>query len=94
MNDPVNPSHYKDGDIECIDAIESSMTPEGFAAYCKGNILKYIWRYEKKDKLIGLKKAQWYLNMLIEVEEKKTSIPDDEWERVNQEQILDIQNGF
>ena len=82
MNDPVNPSYYKDGDIECIDAIESSMTPEGFAAYCKGNILKYIWRYEKKDKLIGLKKAQWYLNMLIEVEEKKTSIPDDEWERL------------
>jgi len=82
MNDPVNPSHYKDGDIECIDAIESSMTPEGFAVYCKGNILKYIWRYEKKDKLIGLKKAQWYLNMLIEVEEKKTSIPDDEWERL------------
>jgi hypothetical protein len=82
MNDPVNPSHYKDGDIECIDAIESSMTPEAFAGYCKGNIQKYIWRYEKKDKLIGLKKAQWYLNMLIEVEEKKTSIPDDEWERL------------
>ena len=82
MNDPVNPNHYKNGAIECISAIEASMTPEGFAAYCKGNILKYIWRYEKKDKLIGLKKAQWYLNMLIEVEEKKTSIPDDEWERL------------
>ena len=66
MNDPVNPSHYKDGDIECIDAIESSMTPDGFAAYCKGNILKYIWRYEKKDQLEGLLKAQWYLNRLIQ----------------------------
>jgi len=58
------------------------MTPEAFAGYCKGNILKYIWRYEKKDKLIGLKKAQWYLNMLIEIEDKDTPTPDDEWERV------------
>ena len=82
MNDPVNPNHYKDGAIECISAIEASMTPEAFAGYCKGNILKYIWRYEKKDKLIGLKKAQWYLNMLIEVEEQDKSMPDDEWERV------------
>jgi len=69
MNDPVNPNHYKDGNIECIDAIESSMTPDGFAAYCKGNILKYIWRYEKKDALIGLKKARWYLNRLISLYE-------------------------
>ena len=80
MNDPVNPNHYKDGAIECISAIEASMTPEAFAGYCKGNIQKYIWRYEKKDRLIGLKKAQWYLNMLIEIEEKSDLVTLEEIE--------------
>ena len=66
--DLVNhPPHYNQGDIECIDAIEASMTPEAFAGYCKGNILKYMWRYEKKDQLEGLLKARWYLNKLIEI---------------------------
>jgi hypothetical protein len=69
MNDPVNPNHYKDGAIECIDAMESSMTPEAFAGYCKGNVIKYVWRYEKKDALTGLKKARWYLDRLISLYE-------------------------
>ena len=60
-----NPSHYASGDIECIDAIESSMTPEAFRGYCKGNVQKYIWRYEQKGGKESLEKAQWYLNRLL-----------------------------
>ena len=84
MSDPVNPSHYKDGDIECIDAIESSMTPEAFAGYCKGNVQKYIWRYEKKDALTGLKKARWYLDRLIQKIEEPSmvSLEDVEMEEI------------
>ncbi len=67
-----NPSHYADGEIECIDAIESSMTHEAFCGYLKGNIQKYIWRYEKKGGIESLKKGQWYLNKLIEIEDEKT----------------------
>ena len=49
MSDAVNhPSHYTGGDIECIDAIKASMTNEAFLGYLKGNIQKYLWRYEKK----------------------------------------------
>ena len=49
--DPVNkPIHYNQGGIECIDAIEASMTNEGFCNYCKGNIMKYLWRWENKNK--------------------------------------------
>lgn len=67
--DMVNhPSHYTAGGIECIDAIEASMTPEAFKGYCKGNAMKYIWRYEKKGSVESLQKAIWYLNKLIEVE--------------------------
>ena len=64
--DTVNhPSHYASGEIECIDAIESSMTNEAFCGYLKGNVQKYMWRYENKGGLESLEKAQWYLNKLI-----------------------------
>ena len=67
--DPVNkPEHYTTGGIEAIDAIESSMSPEGFADYLKGNILKYLWRYQHKGKPAqDLLKARWYLDRLIDL---------------------------
>ena len=65
--DMVNhPGHYKYGKIECIEAIEESMTSDAFHGYCKGNCLKYLWRYERKGKsLEDLQKAEWYLKRLI-----------------------------
>lgn len=70
-DDPVNhPSHYTSGDIECIQAIKASMTTEAYKGYLKGNILKYLWRYEKKEKPIeDLKKARAYLDWLIKENE-------------------------
>ena len=68
VDDNVNhPSHYTDGKIECIDAIELSMSKEAFMGYCKGNIIKYVWRYKHKGGVESLKKAKWYLDKLIEV---------------------------
>ena len=65
MSDPVNqPEHYRQGHIECIDAIEAALTPEEFCGFCKGNILKYIWRERKKDGA-SLSKAAWYLHRLL-----------------------------
>ena len=69
--DAVNhPSHYTQGGIECIKAIEASMTPEGFQDYCKGNVLKYVWRWRDKAGVEDLKKAQVYLGWLIESAQK------------------------
>ena len=71
MTDMVNsPPHYNSGNIECIDAIQESMSSEAFRGYLKGNIQKYIWRYENKKGVEDLKKAQWYLNKLIKTLEK------------------------
>jgi len=65
-DDSVNhPSHYTQGTVECIDAIESSMTPEEFRGYLKGCQMKYIWRYQHKGGMEDLKKARWYLDRLI-----------------------------
>ena len=71
MTDMVNsPPHYNTGNVKCIVAIQESMTPEAFRGYLKGNIQKYIWRYENKKGVEDLKKAQWYLNKLIKTLEK------------------------
>lgn len=65
-NDPVNnPSHYASGAVECIDAIQASMSVEAFRGYCKGNVQKYVWRYETKDEAESLRKAEWYLKRLL-----------------------------
>ena len=64
-----NPSHYNTGDIECIEAIQASMTTRQFQGYLKGNVMKYIWRHEYKGKMLNdLRKANWYLNKLIETQ--------------------------
>lgn len=63
-----NPDHYK-GAIECIEAIRASMTAEEYRGYLKGNVQKYVWRFEKKGGVEDLRKAQVYLNWLIEHED-------------------------
>lgn len=69
--DNINPDHYKSGPLQCIDAIEASMTKEAFVGYLTGNIQKYLWRNSKKhdNPVECLKKAQWYLDRLIKTHE-------------------------
>lgn len=71
MHDPVNsPIHYADGNgVECIDAIEASMSTEEFKGFLKGNVQKYVWRYAQKNGAEDLKKAKWYLERLISLRE-------------------------
>jgi len=77
MHDPINPSHYTTGGIECIDAMEASMSKEAFKGFLKGNCQKYLWRYELKNGSEDLKKAQWYLERLINTcESKEQSVHD------------------
>jgi len=66
--DAVNsPPHYTAGGIEAIDAIEAALSDEGFRGALKANVLKYLWRYEKKaDPVADLRKARWYLDRLIQ----------------------------
>ena len=65
--DMVNsPPHYNQTGIECIQAI-SAATDKGFKYYLQGNVMKYLWRFDYKDKpLEDLQKAKWYLDKLIE----------------------------
>ena len=62
--DVVNkPSHYQ-GEIECIECIKASMSKEQFFGYLKGNIIKYTWRFDRKNKAEDIKKMQVYAKWL------------------------------
>lgn len=70
-NSPVDhPAHYTQGDIECIDAMESAFGVEELAAYCKIAAFKYIWRCKLKNGLEDVDKAMWYLRKFKELKEK------------------------
>ena len=65
-NDPVNhPDYYTQGGIECIDAIKASMPKDEFIGFLRGNAMKYIWRHQHKNAQEDLKKAMWYIDLLI-----------------------------
>ncbi|MBC1505569.1 DUF3310 domain-containing protein [Listeria sp. FSL L7-1509] len=58
-----NPAHYTSGGIETLDYIKAKVSD--YSSYAVGNILKYVSRYEHKNGLEDLKKAQFYLIDLI-----------------------------
>lgn len=63
--DNINPKHYQ-GKVECIDAIETATEGlEGLEAVCTANVMKYVWRWKKKNGAEDLLKT-------------KTSIREDE----------------
>lgn len=62
-----HPSHYKVGDLECIDVMLTLFGKEEVAAFCKCNAFKYMWRSGKKDpqkELEDYRKAEWYLSYM------------------------------
>tara|TARA_R100001594_G_scaffold121566_1_gene157464 strand:- start:4128 stop:4412 length:285 start_codon:yes stop_codon:yes gene_type:complete len=71
--DPVNkPVHYNLTGIECIDYIKQVLGIDGFIAYCHGNVIKYQHRHRYKTKpLEDMRKAQWYLERMLETMEEK-----------------------
>lgn len=61
-----SPSHYQTGGIETIQFIRAKLGKDGFRAYCLGNVLKYVSRYQQKNGEEDLKKALKYMEWSIE----------------------------
>ena len=62
-----NPDHYTHNGIEAINVIEAKLTDEQYQGYLQGSVMKYLLRSNYKSKRNeDLKKAQWYLNTLVE----------------------------
>lgn len=70
MSDNVNsPSHYCTGKFECIDVMEETQGEEAVMNFCICNALKYLYRHRRKNGLEDVKKAIWYLNKYVQLEE-------------------------
>ena len=72
--DLVNhPSHYETGKFECIEVMEEALGRDVVKGFCIGNAFKYLYRAKRKNGLEDLKKAQWYLNRVISMEEEDST---------------------
>ena len=92
--DPINPEHYKQGDVECIDAIKASLPTEAFHGYLKASVFKYLWRYDKKDNPdICLGNAQWFLNRLMQEHANEYGVTEDLWTIEQVEADADNEEG-
>lgn len=79
MKEAPNSEHYQTLAIEPILYIEANGL--GFHA---GNIIKYVSRYKEKNGLEDLKKAKWYIERLIAIEEGKRIVEKYEREGNNE----------
>ena len=62
-----SPSHYNQGNIECIDAMISAFGKEAVADFCKCNVFKYTFRSGVKQPKESILKAEWYLKKYMEL---------------------------
>ena len=92
-----NPSHYSGGSnvYEHVKIMEATLSPEEFIGAMKYNITKYLHREKMKGGLEDLRKAQWYMNRLVQyyssgeklasppsiIEDPPEAEVNDEWRR-------------
>ena len=70
LPDNVNhPKHYETGKFECIDVMVETQGKEAVKAYCLCAAFKYLYRHRRKNGLEDIKKARWYLDKYVELEE-------------------------
>ena len=69
--DLVNhPPHYESGKFECIDVMVETQGSKAVQHFCICNAFKYLYRHKRKNGLEDIKKAIWYLNKYVKLEEK------------------------
>lgn len=67
----IVPKHYIKGGIHLLDILKMKLPEEHIEGFLRCNVIKYIFRYDQKNKIEDLKKSEWYLNKLIELKEKE-----------------------
>lgn len=71
MSSVTKPTHYHTGNIDVIKFSEENFFKAELKGFYRINAIKYITRYDKKDGMSDLKKANFYLNKLIELESEE-----------------------
>lgn len=63
----IGGNHYTSKSVQPWEAMQSWMSHEEFTGFLRGNVIKYVARCNDKGGVEDLKKAQHYLDKLIEV---------------------------
>lgn len=74
--------HYTNNGVQPIDIMRMDFTTDEYIGFLKGNVLKYLLRYDKKDGLKDLKKAKVYLDWLIECYEESKEESKEEQPKI------------
>ena len=88
----INPLHYQQGRVHCIEYIQDRLGYDGFKHYLLGSHYKYTYRFkykykdyppqERKEKeLEDLAKSQWYLTQYQRLLELEIQHHEDEKNR-------------
>ena len=69
IEDEINkPLHYHKGGIDVIGFAKLQFCPNEMRGFYRVNVLKYVTRYDRKNGVKDLKKAEFYLKKLMELE--------------------------
>lgn len=63
--DAVTPDYYKSDGVETIDYLHAFLTEDEFNGFCKGNVIKYVSRANRKNGIEDIRKARDYIGYLI-----------------------------
>ena len=67
----VKPSHYDTNQHDLIESWHQRFTKDEFRAIMKSHVDKYVFRYDKKNGIEDLRKAQEFLRRLMDYEIKE-----------------------
>ena len=67
----LKPKYYQQNGQDLIDHLSEIFNADMFIGFMTGNILKYLTRWQHKNGIEDLEKAQVYLNRLIEFEKQQ-----------------------
>ena len=68
MMDNINkPNHYHRNNIDVIKFSELQFDKLELQGFYRINVIKYITRFDRKNKVEDLEKARFYINKLIEL---------------------------
>jgi UDP-3-O-acyl-N-acetylglucosamine deacetylase len=66
LNTQISGSHYKALTIQPIEYIHANSIP-----FAEGSVIKYVTRWRDKGGIADLEKAKHFLELLIELEQRK-----------------------
>ena len=78
MDNVNHPAHYNTGKYESIDVMVETQGINAVKNFCICNAFKYIYRHRFKNGTEDIKKAIWYLNKYVELNELTTDESQEE----------------